>query len=107
MAPNPAHTNGSRPQPPPPVDPAEAEQAIAFVAANYPAIARQLSAINLLLSALPLDQLLDAAHRLGLRGDLILPGQPEGPRVDYRGDIRVIAAAINLRDTAAAVATGR
>ena len=82
-----------------------------FAYANYPQIARQLGAINVLLSAIPLEALLLACKRHQRTSVLTLPAnappeQAHAIATALRGDEKVITAALNLARVVAAVAGG-
>jgi hypothetical protein len=98
--------NGTKPTAPTP------EAALAeFAYANYPQIAQQLGAINILLNLIPLEALLAACKRHQSTSVLTLPAnvpaeQAHAIATALRGDEKVITAALNLARVVAAVAGG-
>lgn len=91
-----------------PAEPAAGPSVGDQVAAAYPHLATQLGAINTLLAALPLQEMLAANAQLQRRAALELPAMAQ---TEYqaalgglRGDAKIIDAALRLQRTIRAVA---
>ena len=91
--------------------PTPEQQLEAMAYAGYRALAQQLGAINVLLSAMPLSALLTACRRHQTTSVLTAPAgvppeQVQALVASLRGDEKVITAALNLQRVVHAVANG-